>query len=383
MRKSMICAVAFLALSFLVGLFGPFAGPAPASAQDYVLEMGSVVPPGSPWALQLKRLKKYVEEETGGRVKVKLRLGSSNERSLARRTQMGSKQGFAGSVGGLSSIVREVNVLEAPYLFETVEQADKALDDPAVLKQVRAILKKQKLVFALWGENGFRSYFSRRPIRSPDDMKGIRYRSQEALAHVAAYKALGASPVTIDVANTMTSLQTGVVDGFDNTPLFAMATTWYQGLDDDERNLFLSVPLATLVPAGHRRLLEEVVRHAAPRHSEGSREPPLRRPYRLGSRASPQDGANSTEEPSPLRLRHPRPQPGGAPEVQGPRKGRSGCSGEGRWPGRPEAAQGSSSRAGQVAAQSPPQPVLGGVPVNVDPSPGILLGGRPPMPGLR
>ena len=74
----------------------------------------------------------------------------------------------------------------------------------------------------------------------PEDMKGIRYRSQEAVAHVEAYKALGASPVTIDVANTMTSLQTGVVDGFDNTPLFAMATTWYQGLDDGERNLILS-----------------------------------------------------------------------------------------------------------------------------------------------
>jgi TRAP-type C4-dicarboxylate transport system substrate-binding protein len=153
---------------------------------------------------------------------------------------MGSKQGFAGSVGGLSSIVREVNVLEAPYVFDTVEQADKALDDPEVLKQVRAILEKQKLVFALWGENGFRSYFSRRPIRVPDDMKGIRYRSQEAIAHVEAYKALGASPVTIDVANTMTSLQTGVVDGFDNTPLFAMATTWYQGLEEGERNLILS-----------------------------------------------------------------------------------------------------------------------------------------------
>jgi TRAP-type C4-dicarboxylate transport system substrate-binding protein len=173
-------------------------------------------------------------------VKVKLRLGGSNERSLARRTQMGSKQGFAGSVGGLSSIVREVNVLEAPYVFDTVAQADKALDDPEVLKQVRAILAKQQLVFALWGENGFRSYFSRRPIRTPEDMKGIRYRSQEAVAHVEAYKAIGASPVTIDVANTMTSLQTGVVDGFDNTPLFAMATTWYQGLDDEERNLILS-----------------------------------------------------------------------------------------------------------------------------------------------
>ncbi|MBT8465268.1 MAG: TRAP transporter substrate-binding protein [Myxococcales bacterium] len=234
MRKSSAFVAAFFALSFL------FAGPAPASAQEYVLEMGTVVPAGSPWAMQLKRLKKYVEEKTERRVKVKLRLGGSNERSLARRTQMGSKQGFAGSVGGLSSIVREVNVLEAPYVFDTVQQADKALDDPEVLKQVRAILEKQQLVFALWGENGFRSYFSRRPIRSPDDMKGVRYRSQEAVAHVEAYKAIGASPVTIDVANTMTSLQTGVVDGFDNTPLFAMATTWYQGLDDDERNLILS-----------------------------------------------------------------------------------------------------------------------------------------------
>ena len=164
MRHSVMCTVAIVALSFLL------TAPPPVSAQEYVLEMGTVVPAGSPWALQLKRLKKYVEEETGGRVKVKLRLGGSNERSLARRAQMGSKQGFAGSVGGLSSIVREVNVLEAPYVFDTVEEADKALDDPEVLKQVREILAKQKLVFGLWGENGFRSYFSRRPIRAPADM---------------------------------------------------------------------------------------------------------------------------------------------------------------------------------------------------------------------
>ncbi|MEM7437469.1 MAG: TRAP transporter substrate-binding protein [Myxococcota bacterium] len=216
--------------------------PAPAFAEEgeYVLELGSVVPPGSPWALQLKEVKKYIEKNTDGRVKVKLRLGRSNERSLARRVASGSMQGFAGSVGGLSSIVREVNVIEAPYVFDTVEDADKALDDPEVIAQVKKILAKRNLVFALWGENGFRSYFSRRPIRKPDDMKGVRYRSQEAVAHVEAYKAIGASPVTIDVANTMTSLQTGVVDGFDNTPLFAMATTWYQGLDDEERNLFLS-----------------------------------------------------------------------------------------------------------------------------------------------
>ena len=227
---------AFFALSLLIS------APTTAFAEEgeYTLELGSVVPPGSPWALQLKEVKKYIEKETDGRVKVKLRLGRSNERSLTRRVASGSMQAFAGSVGGLSSIVREVNVIEAPYVFDTVEDADKALDDPEVLAQVRKILEKRNLVFALWGENGFRSYFSRRPIRKPEDMEGVRFRSQEAVAHVEAYRAIGASPVTIDVANTMTSLQTGVVDGFDNTPLFAMATTWYQGLDDEERNLFLS-----------------------------------------------------------------------------------------------------------------------------------------------
>ncbi|MGB5810397.1 MAG: TRAP transporter substrate-binding protein [Polyangiales bacterium] len=237
MRMSMFVG-AFVALSLLISAPAPAA--ADETAEEYVLELGSVVPPGSPWALQLKEVKKYIEKNTDGRVKVKLRLGRSNERSLARRVASGSMQGFAGSVGGLSSIVREVNVIEAPYVFDTVEDADKALDDPAVIAQVKKILNNRNLVFALWGENGFRSYFSRRPIREPPDMKGVRYRSQEAVAHVEAYKALGASPVTIDVANTMTSLQTGVVDGFDNTPLFAMATTWYQGLGDEERNLFLS-----------------------------------------------------------------------------------------------------------------------------------------------
>ena len=232
--RSSILTGACVALSLLLSSLPS------AHAQEYVLEIGSVVPTGSPWALQLKKVKEHIEEKSNGRIKVKLRLGRSNERSIARRVAAGSMQGFAGSVGGLSSIVREVNVLEAPYVFDSVEDADKALDDPAVLEQVKKILARKNLVFALWGENGFRSYFSRRPVRRPEDMKGVRFRSQEAPAHVEAYEAIGASPVTIDVANTMTSLQTGVVDGFDNTPLFAMATTWYQGLDEDERNLFLS-----------------------------------------------------------------------------------------------------------------------------------------------
>lgn len=210
------------------------------AAAEYVLELGSVVPKGSPWAEVLKRVKKHIEVGTDGRVKVKLRLGRSNERSLARRTASGSMQAYAGSIGGLSAIARALNVIEAPYLFESLEQADQVLDDPEIKERVDDVLEARQLVFGLWAENGFRSYFSRRQIRSPTDMAGIRFRSQEAIAHVETYKALGATPVTIDAANTMTSLQTGVVDGFDNSPLYAIASAWYQAFDDGERHAILT-----------------------------------------------------------------------------------------------------------------------------------------------
>jgi TRAP-type C4-dicarboxylate transport system substrate-binding protein len=71
-------------------------------------------------------------------------------------------------------------------------------------------------------------------------MKGIRFRSQESMVHVKTYEAFGATPVPIDNGNTLMSVQTGVVDGFDNTPLFAMAASWYQGLKEGERHIFLS-----------------------------------------------------------------------------------------------------------------------------------------------
>ena len=234
MRKSLFFFGALLALTSSV------VGPAIAEEPEFLMEVGTVAPKGSPWADQLQRYKAEVQERTNGRLKVKLRLGRGNERSLARRVQMGSMQAFAGSVGGMSSIVREVNVIEAPYLFEDFEAADKALDTPDVTNLVKKVLERRGLIFGIWSENGFRSYFSKQKIRKPSDMSGIRFRSQESMVHVETYEAFGATPVPIDNGNTLMSVQTGVVDGFDNTPLFAMAGSWYQGLKEGDRNLFLS-----------------------------------------------------------------------------------------------------------------------------------------------
>ena len=222
----LLSAVSAVLSTFLVVAFDE-----PADAQEtHEMKIATVAPEGTPWEKQLRGLKGYIERESGGRIRVKMFMGGSlgGEKALVRRTAQGSIQCFGGSTAALGSLVPELNVIEAPFLFDNEAAADRALDGAAkdiVAQSVAA----RGFKFGLWAENGFRSWFTKeRPIRTPADMQGLRMRSQEALVHLETYRALGASPVPIDVTNVLTSLQTGVVDGFDNTPLFAFAASWYQ-----------------------------------------------------------------------------------------------------------------------------------------------------------
>ncbi len=217
-------------LSAAVVFFGVSGQPAGAQ-ETFEMKIATVAPEGTPWEKQLRKVRRHVEQQTGNRVKVKMFMGGSlgGEKALVRRTAQGSIQCFGGSTAALGSLVPELNVIEAPYLFDDAAQADAALDRPEVIEQVRQLVEGRGFKFAFWAENGFRSWFTKeRPIRTPADLRGLRMRSQEAEVHLATYRALGASPVPIDVTNVLTSLQTNVVDGFDNTPLFAFATSWYQ-----------------------------------------------------------------------------------------------------------------------------------------------------------
>jgi len=223
------CCSAVVGLSVLL-----VTGKATRSSADgeFTVRVATVAPEGTPWEKQLKAFKKYAEKESGGRIKVKMFMGGSlgGEKALVRRVAQGSLEVFGGSAGAMGSLVDEMNVIESPFLFKDFAQADKVLDGPTK-KLVTSILDKKGFVFAEWAENGFRSWFTKdKPIRTPADLKGLRMRAQESAVHIDTYKAFGASPVPIDITNVLTSLQTGVVDGFDNTPLYTFAASWYQAV---------------------------------------------------------------------------------------------------------------------------------------------------------
>ncbi len=225
MRRTFVRA---LLLAGLLGLVAPTA--ASAADGEISLKLATVAPSRTPWADLLKRYRKSVEKSTDKKIKVRVYLNGikGDEQSSVRQVYKGTLQGAGVSTGAMATLVPELSVLELPYLFASYEEADRILDGPA-RPLIEKLLEAKGFKLLMFSENGYRSFGTKKGfIKQPADLKAVKMRSQENQVHVETYRALGASPVTISVGEVASSLQTGVVDGFDNTPLFTQAAGWNQ-----------------------------------------------------------------------------------------------------------------------------------------------------------
>ena len=196
--------------------------------EPLVLKIATVAPEGTPWSVGLVEFKAMVEARTNGAITVKPFfggvLGDENETVIA--CQRGQIQGVGSSTGAFASVVPELAVLELPFLFQSTEEVDHILND-VILTTAEKAFRDRGLVLGFWSENGYRSFGTTFGfVKSPADLAGHKMRAQENPVHLAMYRAFGASPVPIPVTEVLTSMQTGVIDGYDNTPLFAQAASW-------------------------------------------------------------------------------------------------------------------------------------------------------------
>ncbi len=207
---------------------------APTEAKKYVIKFGTVAPEGTPWAKQLKAIKKRIEKESKGQIKMKLFLGGvlGGEVEMVRALRRGRIQGFGGSTASVAEGAKmdQFMLMELPFLFNSFKEADHILDK-VIKKDFRKLLFRKGFVFAQWHENGWRNFATKKKaVRTLKDIRGMKMRSQESPVHLAMYKALGAQAESIAVPEVLGALKTGMVDGFDNTPLFSSATGWYEGI---------------------------------------------------------------------------------------------------------------------------------------------------------
>jgi TRAP-type C4-dicarboxylate transport system substrate-binding protein len=210
-------------------------GAAGASAQtepEFTLDIGTIAPDNTPWAQQLQELDARFERESGGRLRVRVFLGSPDgELSLVRQCQDGTYQAVGVSTGAVAAVVPQLGVFELPYLFSSLEEADRIIDN-VLFEPISEVLRTNGFQLYLFSENGYRNFATRGvEIHTPENLAGLQMRVQESWIHEEMYNALGGNAVRIAVPEVITALNTGQVQGFDNTPLFAFAASWFQGVD--------------------------------------------------------------------------------------------------------------------------------------------------------
>lgn len=172
--------------------------------------------------------KNLVEAGTGGSVKVQTfpngQLGKDNE--VLSQVKSGLIQSGVFSVGGFASAYPMIGVLDMPFIFPDISTTYTVLDGPFGNKLGADIEKKTGMEVLGFGDSGgfFAITNSKKAIRSPGDLKGLKIRTQTLESHKRVISSLGGQPAAIAWAEVYTALQTGVADGQMNPiPIITMA----------------------------------------------------------------------------------------------------------------------------------------------------------------
>ena len=172
--------------------------------------------------------KSLVEAGTNGAVEVQTfpngQLGKDND--VVAQVRSGVIQSGIHSVGGFASAYPMMGVIDVPFAFPNISATYAVFDGPFGARFAADIEKKTGLKVLGFGDSGGFFHFtnSKRPITSPDDMKGLKIRTMGLDTHKAVVSSLGGQAVAIAWTEVYTALQTGVADGQMNpVPIIAFA----------------------------------------------------------------------------------------------------------------------------------------------------------------
>jgi len=222
MKRRNIMKKLYALLAVLVAMAFIFSVPLFAKAADYKAEykLSTVVGKPFPWGIAGDRWAELVKEKTKGRINIKVYPGTSlvggDQTKEFTAIRQGAIDMSIGSTINWSPQVKELNLFSMPFLMPDYKAID-ALTQGEVGKDLFKILASKDVVPLAWGENGFRELTnSKRPIRSPGDLKGLKIRVVGSPLFLDTFSALGANPTQMSWADAVPALSSGAVDGQEN-----------------------------------------------------------------------------------------------------------------------------------------------------------------------
>lgn len=212
-----------------VALAAGFLATSAASAQT-TMKISISTAQDSHQGVAIDTFAKEVEKRTNGRYKIQTFYNGSlgGERESIESVQLGTQALTFTSTGPVPNFVPETKILDVPFLFRDKAHARAVLDGP-IGQEMLAKFDAKGFKALAWAENGFRHMTnSKRDVRVPADLKGLKMRTMENPVHIAAYKGFGIITTPMAFPEVFTALQQGTVDGQENPLSVIISAKFYE-----------------------------------------------------------------------------------------------------------------------------------------------------------
>lgn len=203
-----------------MGLLAAASMASPAVAQQKtVLKLGWTTGDGAqdPYAIGARAFKEELEKAAGGRIEVQLfpNRALGDERPMIDGMRLGTVDMGIITNAVIAQIEPAFQINDMPFLFRDEAQAQRVLDG-AVGDQLRQRLDTRGIMALGYMEGGFRHMINNvRPVNTPDDVKGVKYRVLQSPIYIGLFTALGGTAVPMAWGETFTAVQQGAVDGLE------------------------------------------------------------------------------------------------------------------------------------------------------------------------
>jgi TRAP-type C4-dicarboxylate transport system substrate-binding protein len=219
-------AIKILGLLLLISLF--FIPMTHGTEKDLVIKMATLAPEGSSWMKTFSLLNREVMKKTDNRVQFRIYPGGvlGDETDMLRKMKIGQIQGAALTAGGLSSLFKEIDVLQVPFLFQNYGEVD------AVLRKMDPFFRKgfeeNGYVLLGWSEAGFVYLMSTVPVSNVVDLQKAKvWIWEESPISQAIFDEAGVKAIPLSVPDVLVGLQTGLVDVVYAPPTGAISLQWF------------------------------------------------------------------------------------------------------------------------------------------------------------
>ncbi|PTU79264.1 C4-dicarboxylate ABC transporter [Pseudomonas indoloxydans] len=194
------------------------AGLAQAADAPILIKFAHVVADNTPKGQGALLLKQLAEERLPGRVKVEVYPNSSlfGDGKEMEALLLGDVQMLAPSLAKFEQYAKPMQIFDLPFLFDNMEAVDRFQASPEGRGLLTSMEDKNITGLAYW-HNGLKVMSANKPLRDPADARGLKFRVQASAVLEEQFKAVRANPRKMSFAEVYQGLQTGVVNGTENT----------------------------------------------------------------------------------------------------------------------------------------------------------------------